>query len=204
LSNYFATLNDNGSFIIKAGTPSNPGKQIFSNNVNNSVKQLDLTSMDYNFAAGTISHEEAVAGAALDANNKSPIEQTFPLTVGLEYSETETSNWKTSEAVALKIESKGQFGVPGLTSETTLGITSTTTYEQGGATSNGETVKFMTGVQLRVPAFSFYQAFIVATQAESTVPYTFAGTALYDDGQSADISGSGVFEGVSTACSRSR
>ncbi|MBV9907359.1 MAG: aerolysin family beta-barrel pore-forming toxin [Hyphomicrobiales bacterium] len=198
--NYFATLNDNGAFTVMAGTPSNNnGKTTYSNNINNPVTDLNLTSMVYDLDAGTISNAKAVAGAETMAINKSPTTQKIPLLVNLEYTETETSMWKVSEAVALKIESKGEFGIPGLTTETTLGLTSTTTYENGESTSNGKTVKFQGGVDISVPANSVYEASVVATQAESTVPYTFAGTALYADGQSAEISGTGVFDGVSTS-----
>jgi hypothetical protein len=199
MGSYFATLNDNGSFIIKAGTPSNPGKQIFSNNVNNSVKELDLTAINYDLDGGTLSNAKPVAGAAAEAINGSEIAQRFPLKVALEYTETETFNWKVSEALALTMSTKSEFGVPGAKTESSIGLTSTTTIEKGGATSNGMAVKFEGGVDLTVPAESTYEAFIVATQAESTVPYTFDGTALYDGGQSANVFGTGVFDGVSTS-----
>jgi hypothetical protein len=197
---YFATLNDNGAFTITAGTPSNNnGKPIYSNNINNPVKELDLTSMVYDFNVGTIKNATAVAGASAQAVNNSPTPQSFPLLVNLEYTETEMSSWKVSEAVAFNIVSKTTVGVPGLTTETTLGVTSTTTYEHGESTSNGKTVKYQGGVNISVPAYSEYDAFVVATQAESIVPYTFAGTAIYADGQSAEVSGTGLFDGVSTS-----
>jgi len=42
---FFAALSDEGTFTISSGTPTAPGEQIFSNNVNDPVTSVDITSI---------------------------------------------------------------------------------------------------------------------------------------------------------------
>jgi len=197
----FLSLNDNGTLSIYPGTDGKATggaiTTIASPDATN-LTSLDLTMINYDLNKGTISNPTPVASASIKHINNTDTTQTTSLALSLTHSDTETYDWKVSNSVAVSIESKGMFGVPGLTSETTIGITASTTFETGQSTTSGDATAFTATDFLETPPHSTYEAEIVATMGDETVPYTFTGTAHYQNGATGTVTGSGVFSGVST------
>lgn len=197
----FISINDNGTLSMYPGTngvaTGGAITTIATPNATN-LTSLDLTMINYDLNKGTISNPTPVAGASIKHINNTDTTQTTSLTLSLTHTDTETYDWKVSNSVAVHIESTGKFGVPGLTSETTIGITAMSTFETGQATTSGDSTAFTATDFLETPPHSTYEAEIVATMGDDTVPYTFTGTAHYQNGHTGLVSGSGVFSGVST------
>jgi hypothetical protein len=193
-------LNDNGTLSIYPGTNgAATGAPITTiGSPSTTLKELDLTDIDYDLGQGVISNEAPVAGTSLTHQNKTNTPQTTSVTLSLTHSDTQMFTWNLSQAVSLMVESKTTTGVPGINSEFTIGITETTTVSKGESTTSGEALTFTATDQLETPAQSTYEAQIVAFKGMETVPYTFTGTAIFENGHSGPVSGSGVFSGVST------
>ena len=197
----FLSLNDYGTLSIYPGTngvATGGAITTIATPAATNLKELDLTSIDYDLSKATIANETPVAGLAVLKKNSTATEQTTSVTLSLVHSDTQTFNWSESKAVATKIEAKSKLPIPGLESEITVGITDTTTITNGTSDASGDTTTFSVQDQLKVPGFSTYQDEIVAQKGTETVPYTFTGTALFDNGQTGIVRGTGVFSGVST------
>jgi hypothetical protein len=197
----FLSLNDNGTLSIYPGTngvaTGSAITTIFTQNATN-LKELDLTSIDYDFSKGTITNETPVAGLAVLKMNNSSTQQTASVTLTLTHTDTETFNWSESHAVATKIEAKSKLPIPGLESELTLGVTETTTITNGTSDAATDTTTFTLQDQLTVPAGATYSDQLMATQGMEAVPYTFTGTATFDNGKTGIVTGTGVYTGVTT------
>lgn len=198
-SSYFATLNDNGAFTIRAGTPTSPGTQIYSNNVNNPVKGITLKSLTYNLSQATISSLGIAAGGSYTAVNNTSRTQTFLPLLSLTHSDSQTYNWSLSEAISASVTASFQVGVPTV-DDNNLSVTigSTTTITGGTSNTSGDAVTDTLQADIVVPPHATYKAVMTGQTAYLDVPYTFTGIAYYNNGQNAAISGSGIFDGVST------
>jgi PEP-CTERM motif len=197
--NYFATLNDNGSFVITAGTPAAPGKQVYSNNVNNPVVGITLSSLNYEEKDAQIIPTGTSDGGSYTGVNNTSRTQTYNPLLSLTHTDTQTFSWNASASVALTISETATEKVPTFESSTTVSFTGTAMIQGGKSTTASQAVTDQLQADIVVPADSTYRATIIGQEGEVDVPYTFTGTALYKNGQTAFVSGSGEFDGVSTA-----
>jgi hypothetical protein len=194
----FLSLNDNGTLSIYPGTNGVATGAAITTIATN-LKELDLTEdVHYDFSKAVISNEAPVAGATVQKSNDTPTQETTTVSLSLTHTDTQMFSWSESHAVAVSIQSKVKISAPGIEAETTVGVTDTTTIMNGESTSASDTTTFSVSDQLTVPAFSTYADEIVAVTGTETVPYTFSGTAVFDNGQTGIVSGSGVFSGLST------
>jgi PEP-CTERM motif-containing protein len=197
----FLQLNDTGTLSIYPGTngvATGSAQTTIAKEQAHSLKELDLTDVTYDLSKAVLSNEVPVAGLTVTKTNSTPTEETTNVTLSLTHTDTQTFSWSESHATAVSIQSKIKIAVPGLESETTVGLTDTTTIMNGESTTSGDAILFQVQDQLKVPAFSTYADEIVAIKGTETVPYTFTGTALFDNGQTGIVTGSGMFSGVST------
>jgi hypothetical protein len=196
LGNYYATLNDNGTFTINAGTPASPGSQIYSNNVNNPVVSTNVSSITYNLADQSDSLPTLLTSATqICDNRKSNIELSCTISLSLGYTETNTYTWSETSALALSLNTTAAIKMPGVTAEVSFGLTQTTTIENGKSNSASLARTYVAEGTIPVPPFSEYTIQVFGEELTGSVPFFWTGTADYKNGQSAIVDGPGIYDG---------
>jgi uncharacterized protein YaiE (UPF0345 family) len=194
------SLADNGTLTVDSGTkPGHPVQQTFSNNVDDPVVKYDLTGVTYDLAHPTIESSSLIASEVFNGKNGSSEKQVFPGSLTIKYVKTSSWSFSLSEAISISAKTKFDVGLPGLgDTESELSFTSTTTVGKILAGTESEEKDYVAGVSLTVPAHSYYQAVMTATRETFDIPFTYTGDAVYKDGATVPVDGSGTFAGTDT------
>jgi hypothetical protein len=194
------SLADNGALTISVvQTQGGPSQQDFSNNVNNPVVGYEVTGVTYDVAHPTISASQQVTGLVDTLTNKTSLTQVFPVQLSLAHTDSTSHMFSISEAVQLASKTTFDAMIPLLgeaKQEITISSTTTVGTVDGRTTTDNKT--FNAGATVTVPAHAVYQAVIVGTQEQFSVPFTYTGDATYQDGSVAPVDGSGVFNAMDT------
>jgi hypothetical protein len=197
---FFAKLSDEGTFTINSGTLSAPGKQIFSNNVNDPVVSVDITSITYDFAHTRVSPPSQVFGASQTCINRLPTEASCNLSLALNYTKTNTFTFTANQSISLGFKSTTKLGVPGVGEQTAeWSIMGTAGFTEGKSDAESEGRTFTSGVTIPLPASTTYKGQLVGELVDATIPFTYTGTATYKSGKTATVVDvSGIYNGVDT------
>ncbi len=198
---YFAQVGDDGSFTIYSGaSPSPTAEAIYTapNNSHGSVTSINLTNITYDFAHANILSETGVGLYSADFINATTLPEQVNAQQNISYTQTATTTFAVSDAVAVGISANLKFGIPGVVQDfVQLSVTNTTTITHGKADSSSNTVTEIAGARPTIPALSTYNVQITGTAESYAIPYTWTGVATYQDGTTADIVGTGTFDGGS-------
>lgn len=116
----------------------------------------------------------------------------------ISYTQTATTTFSVSDAVSEGISANLKFGIPGVVQDSLqLSITNTTTITHGKADSKSTTVTEIAGARPTIPALTTYNVQITGTAESYAIPYNWTGVATYQDGTTANVDGSGSFQGGS-------
>lgn len=195
--NSFATISDAGELTVTSGTPSNPSKVLFSNNVNDPVASLNISNIDYQFGSAILTSNSPVQGEVYAVTNPLDMEQsgTYPLSES--YSKTNSWNWNLSQSLTLGVSSTTEVDVPGVAKESVeLQLSETTTLSGGQGGSTTETLTATAAPNLTVPAFSEFGVAITYQKVGFSIPYNYTGVATYKSGATANVVGTGTFVGT--------
>jgi hypothetical protein len=198
--NYFAKLSDEGTFTISAGTPSAPGKQVFSNNVNDPVESVDIESIAYDFEHVRSSPPEQRTGATQLCVNNIPGEFTCNLSLALSYTKTNTFTFSANQSIQLGYKSTAKVGLPGVGEVSSeWSITGTVGFMEGRSDADSQARTFTSTGSVVVPPQTTYRASIVGAEVDGTIPFTYTGTATYKSGKTARlVDVQGEYNGVDT------
>jgi hypothetical protein len=198
--NYFAKLSDEGTFTISAGTPSAPGKQIFSNNVDDPVESVDIESIAYDFEHVRSSPPDQRTGATQLCVNNIPGEFTCNLSLALSYTKTNTFTFSANQSIQLGYKSTAKVGLPGVgEASAEWSITGTVGFMEGRSDADSQARTFTSSGSVAVPPQTTYRASIIGTEVDATIPFTYTGTATYKSGKTAHlVDVQGEYNGVDT------
>ena len=182
--NYFAKLSDEGTFTISAGTPSAPGKQIFSNNVNDPVESVDIESITYDFDHVRASPPDNITGVIQNCVNNTPTEFTCSLSLALNYTKTNTFTFTANQSIQLGYKVSAKVAVPGIAEGSTeWSVTGTIGFMEGRSDAETEARTFTSGASIPIPARTTYKAGVVGQSVDATIPFTYTGTGTYNSGR---------------------
>lgn len=199
---YFAQVGDDGSFTIYSGSAptsnDNSGSVFSVNNSHGAVSSINLQSITYNYSKAAYTSQTGVGWLDADYTNSTSLPQQQDGTVNVSYNQTATLSFSVADAVGEGISANVTWGIPGIAKDS-LGfqITNTTTVTHGHADSTSTTVSFTAGARPVVPPGETYNIKVTATAASYTIPYTWTGLATYADGTTAEVAGTGLFDGAS-------
>ena len=198
--NYFAKLSDEGTFTISAGTPSAPGKQIFSNNVNDPVESVDIESITYDFDHVRASPPDNITGVIQNCVNNTPTEFTCSLSLALNYTKTNTFTFTANQSIQLGYKASAKVGAPGIAEGSTeWSVTGTIGFMEGRSDAETEARTFTSGASIPIPARTTYKAGVVGQSVDATIPFTYTGTGTYSSGKTARlVDVAGEYNGVDT------
>ena len=198
--NYFAKLSDEGTFTISAGTPFAPGKQIFSNNVDDPVESVDIESIAYDFEHVRSSPPDQRTGATQLCVNNIPGEFTCNLSLALSYTKTNTFTFSANQSIQLGYKSTAKVGLPGVGEVSSeWSITGTVGFMEGRSDADSQARTFTSTGSVVVPPQTTYRASIVGAEVDGTIPFTYTGTATYKSGKTARlVDVQGEYNGVDT------
>jgi hypothetical protein len=191
-------LNDQGTLSIYQGQGTQ-GTQLWSNGISDPVTAITLSSINYDLSNPTITTTNQVAGGTFTQTNNTATTQQYPVSLGLSYTKTSSWSWNLSESLSLGLKSTTSVGIPGVGTEAAeFNLTETTTLSGGQGGSDSESKTFTSGGNITVPAFSTYGTTLTGITYTYDIPYTWTGVATYSTGATADVQGTGAFNGADT------
>ena len=196
----FLTLSDAGQLALTLGNPSNPGSQVWNNGVNDPVKNINLTSINYGTASATLTPGQQVTNLTVPFTNSTSLTQVNQPAISTTYSQTSAWNFNLSEALTAGVSAtaSANLGIPDVAeggASVTVSASETTTFSGGQSNSTTIGNTFSDTVDLTIPPFSQYDAYITSVPISYTLPYTFTGIATYANGNTEQVVGSGTFDG---------
>lgn len=198
----FIQLNDNGTLSMYPGTngvATGSAITTIATPAAVNLQSIDLTSIDYDTNAATLSNLTPVASAGVTNPNNTGTTVTFGSTLSYTYTSSQTFDFSTSSSTAVTISGSNSVDFFGIDVDSlSVGVTETGTISHGESTSSGESTTFTESADVPVPPGCSYTTTLQATEGTTTVPYTYAGIATYENGQTAPVSGTGVFTGENT------
>ncbi len=192
---YFAQVSDTGSFTIGFGTdPAHSTGTNFSNSgINSPVTSIDLTDIQYSNILPLLTTLQPIPPFVNINDTGQP--QQFNDVVTYTRTTTDTYSFSTSATTGHTIQASAGFNVFGVTGSLSYGVTNSTTVTDGQATSQSFSVAEAIGARPTVPANSQYTVTVTATQAEFEIPFTWDGVATYQNGVTANVTGTGMYAG---------
>ena len=198
---YFAQVGDDGSFTIHSGSdPATDNGAVYTavNNSHGTVTSINLLNLTYDFTKANILSETGVSKYNADFSNPTSIPIQQVAQTNISYTQTATLTFSVADAVSEGISGNLTVGIPGIAKDSLgFSITNTTTVTHGKADSESTTVTFIAGSRPTIPALETWNVQITGTSESYTIPYSWSGVATYQDGTTANVVGTGTFEGAS-------
>lgn len=197
---YFAQVSDSGSFAIYQGSdPTNQGNAIFSaDGFNSPVKSIVISGVAYDTDNASVeSSPITVHTPYVNTNDTSSPLQGNDLTQ-FSWTRSASYSFNTSSTVGTNISGSAGINIFGFSLGGSVTAVNSTTISHGQATTTSSTQSDTIGARPTVPAFSQYTTYITATTGTFTIPYTWEGVATYENGMTANVSGTGVYSGADT------
>ena len=175
-----ASISDAGAFSVRGTTPLSA--KDFTNSFSDPVVDYNIKNITYDFANATIETPKDISGSSAKLTNSTSVQQTYLVSLSMNYQKTSTWNLGLSEAVTLGLKSSTDVGVPGIADEKLeLSISSTTTFSGSQGGSQSETKTFSGGNTVIVPAYTVYKTTIVGEQVTFEIPFALSLIAVIPD-----------------------
>jgi len=197
---YFAQVSDSGSFTIYQGSgPSNQGSAIFTaSGFNSPVKSIVISGVAYDTSHASVhSSPITVHTPYVNTNDTSSPLQGNDL-ASFSWTRSASYSFNTSSTVGTNITGSAGINIFGFSLGGSVTAVDSTTISHGQATTTSSTQTDTIGARPTVPAFSQYTTYVTATTGTFTIPYTWEGVATYENGNTANVSGTGTYAGADT------
>lgn len=189
---YFLNLSDAGTLTLKRGTPRDPGPLQWTNNVKDPIKVskdgVEIKSIVYEFVHLRSEVPSETAGQAKLCVNDTPYLKHCTLYLTLDDTKTDRFTFTSDPVLATTYNSKTKIGVPDLVEGSDKwAVAGTVKISKGFSYKDSNPKTISTLFTLTVPAKATYEAHIVGSSVEATIPFTYSGVATFESGKRANL-----------------